>query len=172
MGIYCNNKVEVIPVLNKRIKERRLQLQMSQEELAAKTGYQTKGAISRIENGTRDISQSQISEFANALHTTESYLMGWTDNVENKSNTPTLTPQEQNLLDNYNNSNNTGKKIIIDTSDTIARTYPKKPTRQEMIDYIRSFRRAAYNGATNPFDMTDDELEEKYYQYKEDFGDD
>lgn len=64
-------------MLNDRIKSRRLELNMTQEELALKVGYKTKGAISRIENGDRDISQSQITAFAKALNTTEAYLMGW-----------------------------------------------------------------------------------------------
>lgn len=59
-----------------RIKNRRKELNMSQEELAIKTGYKTKSAISRIENGNRDISQSQIKIFAKALNTTPEYLMG------------------------------------------------------------------------------------------------
>lgn len=66
-------------MLGKRIRDRRLELNMTQDELAQKTGYKTKGAISRIENGERDLSQSQISDFAKALKTTESFLMGWED---------------------------------------------------------------------------------------------
>lgn len=58
-----------------RIKNRRLELNMSQEELALKTGYKTKGAISRIENGNRDINQSQIELFAKALDVSPEYLL-------------------------------------------------------------------------------------------------
>ena len=65
--------------LNQNIKKRRVELNMTQEELATKTGYKTKSAISKIELGERDLSQSQISVFAKALKTTPSYLMGWQD---------------------------------------------------------------------------------------------
>lgn len=58
-----------------RIKNRRLELNMSQEELALKTGYKTKGSISRIENGNRDINQSQIELFAKALDVSPEYLL-------------------------------------------------------------------------------------------------
>lgn len=68
-------------MLNIRIKQRRQELNMTQKELADLTGYKTKGAISRIENGERDLSQSQITTFAKALKTSESYLMGWTDEL-------------------------------------------------------------------------------------------
>ena len=66
-------------MLNERIKERRKELAMTQEVLARKTGYKTKGAISRIEKGERDLSQSQIVEFAKALNVSPAYLMGWDD---------------------------------------------------------------------------------------------
>lgn len=65
--------------LSKNIKSRRLELNMTQKELADKTGYKTKGAISKIEQGERDLSQSQIAIFAKALKTTPSFLMGWQD---------------------------------------------------------------------------------------------
>ena len=69
-----------IDILYKRIKLRRQELNMSQEELAMKVGYKTKSSINKIESGQNDISQSKIYEFAKALKTTPSYLMGWEDN--------------------------------------------------------------------------------------------
>lgn len=62
-------------MIGDRIKERRKELNMPQEKLAQLTGYKTKSAISRIENGKRQLSQSQISTFAKALRTSEAYLM-------------------------------------------------------------------------------------------------
>lgn len=62
-----------------RIKSRRQELKMSQAELANKLGYKSRSAINKIENGLRDISQSKLSEFAEALETTPTYLMGWDD---------------------------------------------------------------------------------------------
>ncbi|WP_099321149.1 LexA family transcriptional regulator [Anaerococcus sp. Marseille-P3625] len=68
--------------LNQNIKKRRIELNMTQEELALKTGYKSKSAISKIELGNRDLSQSQISVFAKALNTTPGYLMGWKDDPD------------------------------------------------------------------------------------------
>ena len=62
-----------------RIKARREQLQMTQEELAKKIGYKSKTTITKIENGTNDIVQSKVCDFAKALNTTPAYLMGWED---------------------------------------------------------------------------------------------
>jgi transcriptional regulator with XRE-family HTH domain len=50
---------------------------MTQEELAAKVGYQTKSAINKIELGIRDLPQKKIAAFADALGVTPGHLMGW-----------------------------------------------------------------------------------------------
>lgn len=68
-----------------RIKERRLDLGMSQQDLADLMGYKTRGAINKIEMGLRDINQTKIKAFATALKTTPSYLMGW-DEESKKTN--------------------------------------------------------------------------------------
>ena len=68
-----------------RIRERRIQLGMSQEELAAKVGYESKSTINKIESGVntkRGLNQSKIKAFADALKTTPSFIMGWTDDSD------------------------------------------------------------------------------------------
>ena len=50
-----------------KIKYYRELVGMSQEELAQRTGYAGRSAISRIESGARDISQSKIKMFARVL---------------------------------------------------------------------------------------------------------
>lgn len=68
--------------IGKRIKQKREELKITQEELAVKLGYKSKTTIAKIENGTNDIVQSKVVEFAKALNTTVAYLMGWDDNEE------------------------------------------------------------------------------------------
>lgn len=63
--------------LYKKIKEKREELNMSQDELAAKMGYKSRSSIAKIESGQNDILQSKIKAFAEALHTTPAHLMGW-----------------------------------------------------------------------------------------------
>ncbi|RHR24751.1 XRE family transcriptional regulator [Clostridium sp. AF19-22AC] len=65
--------------IGKKIREKREKLGMTQEELALKLGYKSKTTIAKIENGTNDIAQSKVIEFAHALDTTSGYLMGWED---------------------------------------------------------------------------------------------
>lgn len=61
------------------IRKRRLELGMTQLELARLAGYENRSSIARIERGDHDLPQSKIVEIANALKTTPSYLMGWED---------------------------------------------------------------------------------------------
>ena len=49
------------------IRQRRIELGMTQEELAHKLGYKSKSSINKIEIGVNGISQSKIKDFAAAL---------------------------------------------------------------------------------------------------------
>lgn len=63
--------------LYKNIKACRKAAKMTQEELARRTGYTDRSSIARIEKGEIDLPQSKIKQFAEALGTTPSCLMGW-----------------------------------------------------------------------------------------------
>jgi len=58
-----------------RIKQLRILKGMSQDELAARVGYQGRSAISKVESGARDISQSMIKKYADALGVSPEYLL-------------------------------------------------------------------------------------------------
>ena len=62
-----------------RVRKRRKQLNMTQDELARKLGYQSKSSIAKIEAGERDLPQSKIKAIADALSTSPGYIMGWTE---------------------------------------------------------------------------------------------
>lgn len=63
--------------LYKNIKKRRIELNLSQEQLASKVGYTSRTSIAKIEAGEIDLPQSKIVLFAKALQTTPEWLMGW-----------------------------------------------------------------------------------------------
>ena len=63
--------------IGERIKARRQALHMSQRDLAERMEYANHSTIARIEAGTVDLPQSRIAQFAEALGTTPSQLMGW-----------------------------------------------------------------------------------------------
>lgn len=63
--------------LHDRIRLRRKELNLSQEDLAQKLGYRDRSSIARIETGKNNLTQSKIEAFADALQVTPAYLMGW-----------------------------------------------------------------------------------------------
>lgn len=68
--------------MSERIKERRLAMNYTQEELAQKLGLQ-KSAIAKYENGrVENIKRSVIAQMAKTLDCSPSYLMGWEDHKE------------------------------------------------------------------------------------------
>lgn len=63
--------------VGERIKMQRELKGMSQLELAKKIGYATKGTVSLIESGKRDVTIDKVIEIAKALDVTPHWLMGW-----------------------------------------------------------------------------------------------
>lgn len=63
-----------------RIKNRRIELKMSQDELAEKVGYKSRSSINKLEKDARNLPQNKILSLAEALDVSPSYLMGWEKN--------------------------------------------------------------------------------------------
>lgn len=77
-----------------RIKSLRIKKGMSQDELAKKVGYESRSAISKVENGSRDISQSMIEKYASALDVTPTFLL-YGDESQNGEQQYTVSDTEQ-----------------------------------------------------------------------------
>lgn len=160
-------------MINDRIKQRRLELNMSQDDLAKKTGYKTKSAISRIESGQRDLTQSQIEIFSKALDTTPSFLMGW-ENEESKHS----SFSDERIIIPFSKLNDEGKeKAISYTQDLVdSGKYSIKvkednisymPSTEEMLDYLKEIPMAAFDGKLNIYEMSDEDLYSLYKLIKE-----
>ena len=74
-----------------RIRKRRKELGMTQDELARLTGYNDRSSIAKIEAKKADLSQSKIIAFSEALKVTTSYLM-------DESKEEELTSQEKDIF--------------------------------------------------------------------------
>lgn len=70
-------KSETLIDIGNRIRSKREELGLSQEELKNKTGYSNRSMIARIERGDINITSSKIESIAKALDTTPAYIMGW-----------------------------------------------------------------------------------------------
>lgn len=81
-----------------RIKARRLELDMSQDELARLVGYKSRSSINKIESDGRLLPQRKIMEIANALNTTPAYIMGWEESNEPEAPSVPLTPRDERQI--------------------------------------------------------------------------
>ena len=62
--------------IGERIKNRREELGLTQDEVAKKCGYKSRSSVNKIEL-SRDLPLKKVSIMAEALETTPAYLMGW-----------------------------------------------------------------------------------------------
>jgi len=81
--------------LGERIKSRRIQLDMTQDELAKKTGFTSRSSINKIELDKCSINQSKVLVFAEALQTTPQYILGCEDE-EQKEDAP-ITERDRSI---------------------------------------------------------------------------
>lgn len=63
-------------IIGDRVKQRRIELSMTQEELSQKVGLAGKSSISKIEKGSSTIPTDKLPLFAKALKTSVPYLVG------------------------------------------------------------------------------------------------
>lgn len=95
--------------LYKNIRNRRIELGLTQAELAKKIGYRSISTIAKIERGINDIPQSKIKAFADALNTTPGELMG---EVEPAPAPLSLTQQEETHIKKYRQLDADGKERV------------------------------------------------------------
>lgn len=69
--------------LYERIRQRRIELEMTQEELAKLTGYTSRTSIAKIESGAVDLPFNKIHLFAKALRIDDIELLGLKDEDPN-----------------------------------------------------------------------------------------
>ena len=94
--------------IGERIKLRREQLGLTQDELAKKCGYKSRSSINKIEL-SRALPLQKIEVMANVLETTPSELMGWTEEIDYHTEKDVVEVHEdsseaQELFERYKNA--------------------------------------------------------------------
>ena len=84
--------------LYENIRQRRIELNMSQQALAEAVGYSGKSMISQVENGLIDLPITMVKKFAEVLQIDPGDLMGWDDLIIGDFNT---TPEEEKAKELY-----------------------------------------------------------------------
>ena len=96
---------DFMSILGERIRTRRIELNMTQEELCKKVGYKSRTTVNKVELGCNAINQKRIIAFAKALQTTPAYLMGWEEPTKEENHLITLieqlTDEEVEELSNF-----------------------------------------------------------------------
>lgn len=90
-----------------RIRKRRQELGLTQEELANKLGNKSRASVCTVENGKEDLTTTRIRQYAEALECSPAYLMGWT-NEEN------LPLHQEEKISSYSSHLLDESKDIID----------------------------------------------------------
>lgn len=102
--------------IGNKIKKRRLELGMSQQELAEAMGYTSKSTINKIELGKNDVTQTKVMKFANVLKTTPAYLMDWEDDDslgDYEENIEYLSKNYPDLVDLYNEIHANEQLVVL-----------------------------------------------------------
>lgn len=99
---YYDFRDVIYMTINERIAELRKQRNWSQEELAVRAGFKSKSTISKIENGTRELTRNKIIAFATVFGVSPSYIMTGKEDTD-ETNKNAATPMQQRLIDELNN---------------------------------------------------------------------
>lgn len=97
--------------IGERIKLRREEIDMSQEELAKMLGYKSRSSINKIELGCNNLTQTKIKAIADALGTTPSYIMGWDEDAAEAA--PDVTPEEAALLERFRQMPEEKQRLLL-----------------------------------------------------------
>lgn len=112
-----------------RIKQRRIELGLSQDELATMLGYKSRSSINKIERDGQNLPQPKITQIARALNVKPSYIMGWEQEsgvfygIDSKFFSKQevhvlLTEEELALIKKYRQLDADGKADINDLIDS------------------------------------------------------
>ena len=116
--------------LGEKVKLKREELGLSQEELAEKMNYKSKTSIHKIEVGITDLPLSKVKELAAVLKTTPAYLMGWEDKISILDSIALLSDYELEALNKILTGENSIESTYLsldkkDTKETLSQILKK-----------------------------------------------
>lgn len=103
--------------IGERIRQRRIELGMTQEELAKKAGYQSRSSINKLESA-RVLPSRKIELMAKALECSPAYLMGWFDaDIKIKQSLtkqePPETDEHKVIIEAYEKADDRTRRMIL-----------------------------------------------------------
>jgi transcriptional regulator with XRE-family HTH domain len=103
--------------IGQRVKQRRKELGLTQEELARRIGNSSRASICTVEKDREDLTTTRIAKLAKALETSPAFLMGWT-NDQDQNHTYSLEYGVELINNVYNNVNNSVMKAFNPVNDS------------------------------------------------------
>lgn len=98
--------------VGERIKQRRLELGLSQDELARRMGLSSRSAVCQAERSRGEqMTPKTLAMYARALNCRPSYLMGNTDDPT-PADKIILTDDEQILINLYRNASDRDRELL------------------------------------------------------------
>ncbi len=112
--------------ISRKIYERRTELGITQREIANHVGV-TEATVSRWESGDiNNMRRNRIEKLAEILRVSPLYIMGIEPYPDAKSREQTqFTTDQLEIVDAYNNLNDTGKRALVTVLAALKNTYPK-----------------------------------------------
>lgn len=105
-----------------RLKQRRLQLDMTLEDVGNIVGI-SRSAVQKYEKGIiKNVYVSMVEQFSKALRCNPAYLLGWVDIPEIESPTREvliLSTSETGIINNFRDLNQEGQEKITDYVDDL-----------------------------------------------------
>jgi len=71
--------------VGQRIRDRRKELGMSQEELGKQLGGISRAAVCNVEKDKEDMTLDRVRKYAEALHCSPGYLVGWVNRADDRA---------------------------------------------------------------------------------------
>jgi len=112
-----------------RIRRRREELQLSQDELARRLGYKSRSSINKIEREASGLPQQKIAAIAAALETTPAFIMGWEQEIKEN---PVRTAERHfeilmdeditNIFEEFKLLDGQQRKLVKDLVHSLAQT--------------------------------------------------
>lgn len=100
--------------IGERIKQRRIELGLSQEELAKRLGNKSRASVCTVEKDKEDMTTDRVRKYAKALECSPAYLMGWEEKPTTikKISDITLSPEEEEIIYAYRKADEVDKNSV------------------------------------------------------------
>lgn len=112
-----------------RMRKRRIELGLSQEEVSIKLGYKSRSSVNKMEC-SRNLPLSKIEEVAKVLDCSPAFLMGWEEafTPETAILHAHMTEDSQftDLYKIWIHLNDTGKQKLMDNANDLVQIYKKE----------------------------------------------